>query len=375
MGLMLCGLLAACSPTRPSQKEQGAVTEGLTTLEQECDETSVLALCDSEQCEFFWCRAVAPYLATGQWRRNPSRGRPSLPGSINLRAETAVSRPPSETFFTQRVGRAGGPSRLEAPAAEGVRVFNERDVVQQLVQLQKPGDVAQWWAAEPRAHPNQWLHPLSHWEHKYLEIIASPTIPAPLRMRPPAEPGKLTPQEAREAEQLVGSGAAAARRYAHFENRRRMVAHYVLTHPATIRLQLGLYGLLRDSNPLHFALERGWQVGRGKEMFTDQDESRLGAAADFFAALAVGVAVERVLGLAQPLASRSGSAPSLTPETERAFVEVVRLRAAHTVEFLSNQERGPVLTGVLDTRTGRTFFGVNHERPPANLHPLLRKSL
>ncbi len=174
----------------------------------------------------------------------------------------------------------------------------------------------------------------------------------------------LTPQEAREAEQLVGGGAVAARRYAHFENRRRIVAHYVWTHPATLRLQLGLYGLVRDANPLHFALERGWRVGSGKEMFTEQDVSRLGAAADFFAALAVGVAVEKALGLAHPLAGSGGTAPYLTPEVEKAFVEVVRLRSIHMVEVLSNNQRSPVLTGVLDTRTGRTFFGVNHEHPP-----------
>lgn len=374
-GWMLCGLLVACASTRPSQKEQGDVAEGLTTLEQECGETSVLALCGSEQCELFWCRAVAPYLAAGQWRRGSSGAWESLPGSINLRAETAATRSRSETFFTRGVGNASGSPQLEAPPAEGVRVFNGHDVVQQLVRLQKPGDVATWWASEPRVHPEQWLHPLSSWEREYIEAMASPTVPGPLRMRPQVNPENLTLQEAREAAPLVGSGADAARRYAHFENRRRMVAHYVLTHPATIQLQLGLYGLVRDSNPLHFALERGWQVGRGKEMFTERDVSRLGAAAEFFVALAVGVAVEKALGLAHPLSMRGNSAPYLTPEVERAFVEAVRLRAANIVKLLSNEERGPVLTGVLDTRTGRTFFGLNQELRPGNLHPLLKQRL
>ncbi|HYO58231.1 YwqJ-related putative deaminase [Archangium sp.] len=174
----------------------------------------------------------------------------------------------------------------------------------------------------------------------------------------------------------MGGGVAAAERYAHFENRRRIVAHYVLTHPATLRLQLGLYGLVRDSNPLHFALERGWQVGRGEEMFTEQDVSRLGAAAEFFTALAVGVAVEKALGLAHPLAVRGSPAPPyLTPEVERAFVETVRLRAVHMVEVLSDKQRGPVLTGILDTRTGRTFFGLNQDEPLRSLHPLLKKRL
>jgi hypothetical protein len=268
-----------------------------------------------------------------------------------------------------------GSTPLEAPAAEGLRVFNGYDVVQQLVHLRKPGDVAAWWDSESKAHPDRWRHPLSSWESGYLEAMVSPGVPAPLRMQPPVDPENLTPQETREAEQLVGTGELAARRYAHFENRRRIIAHYVWTHPATTRLQLGLYGLVRDSNPLHFALERGWQVSRGKEMFTEQDVSRLGAAAEFFAALAVGVAMEKALGPVHPQAARGGSASCLTPEVERAFLEAVRLRAAHMVDVLSNNQRSPVLTGVLDTRTGRTFFGVNHEYPPANLHPFLRESL
>jgi hypothetical protein len=86
-----------------------------------------------------------------------------------------------------------------------------RDVIQQLVRLGKPGDVAAWWGSEPGAHPDQWLHPLSYWEREYLQAMTSPAVPAPLR--------------------------------------RSIVSHYVWSHPATIRLHLGLYGLFRDSNP------------------------------------------------------------------------------------------------------------------------------
>lgn len=81
------------------------------------------------------------------------------------------------------------------------------------------------------------------------------------------------------------------------------------------------------------------------------------------------------MGLAHPLAARGGSTPYMTPEVEKAFVEAVRLRATHVVEVLSLKERGPVLSGVLDTRTGRTFFGLNQDAPPLNLHPLLKKRL
>ncbi|MFL5345957.1 MAG: YwqJ-related putative deaminase [Hyalangium sp.] len=373
IGLMLCGWMVACASTGPAQ--EGTAAEDLSTLEEECDERSVLALCSSGQCELFWCRAVAPYLAAGQPPRSPTGGWNSLPGSIGLHVGTAALRTQADTPLSGRIVKASGPRWLASPSVEGLRVFDERDVVQQLVRLQKPGDVAAWWSSGPKVHPDQWLHSLSHWEVEYLQAMTAPTVPAPLRMHPPVEPGKLTPQETREAAHWVGEGAAAEQKYAHFENRRRIVAHYVLTHPATIRLQVGLYGLVRDSNPLHFALERGWQVGRGKEMFTQTDVSRLGAAAEFFAALAVGVAVDKALDLAHPQATSNSSAPYMTPDVERAFVEAVRLRAAHLVEVLSLRERGPVLTGVLDTRTGRTFFGINQERPPDNLYPLLQQRL
>ncbi|MBN1206422.1 MAG: hypothetical protein JXB05_16040, partial [Myxococcaceae bacterium] len=61
------------------------------------------------------------------------------------------------------------------------------------------------------------------------------------------------------------------------------------------------YGLARDSNPLHFALERGWQMGSGQEMFTGQEVSQLGAAQEFFTALAVGVAAGKLMTATRPV--------------------------------------------------------------------------
>ena len=102
-------------------------------------------------------------------------------------------------------------------------------------------------------------------------------------------------------ERRLGTGAAAAEGYAHWENRRRIVNHYVWTHPATVQLSLGLYALARDVNPLHFALERGWQIGSGQELFTGQEVSRLGAAQEFFTALAVGVAAGKLMTATRPV--------------------------------------------------------------------------
>jgi hypothetical protein len=64
---------------------------------------------------------------------------------------------------------------------------------------------------------------------------------------------------------------------------------------------LGGYGLARDFNPLHFALERGWQMGSGQEMFTAQEVSQLGAAQEFFTALAAGVAAGKLMTATRPV--------------------------------------------------------------------------
>src|SRR5206468_6957266 len=56
--------------------------------------------------------------------------------------------------------------------------------------------------------------------------------------------------------------AGDADRYAAYETRRRIVANYVYTHPATVRLELGLYRLIRDVNPIHFARSEERRVGK-----------------------------------------------------------------------------------------------------------------
>ncbi len=174
-------------------------------------------------------------------------------------------------------------------------------MIQQILLLRKPGDVALWWDAGPGEDIPHWTHPLSEWELKYAEAMSAETVPEPIRMWPLVTPESLTPEQTEDMERRLGTGAAAAEGYAHWENRRRIVKHYVLTHPATLRLSLGLYGLARDVNPLHFALERGWQMGSGQEMFTGQEVSQLGAAQEFFTALAAGVAAGKLMTATRPV--------------------------------------------------------------------------
>jgi RHS repeat-associated protein len=174
-------------------------------------------------------------------------------------------------------------------------IFNPNDVVYHIGEIQKPNDVAKWWADVPKSNRNDWAHPLSEMEQGYIQAMTDTSVPAVMRMRVPVNPHNVTTEERNEAEKLFGRSSADYERYSNFENRRRIIAHYVYTHPATIALEMGIYRLFRDVNPLHFALERGWQMGSGREMFTQAPVSRLGAAAEFFAALALSYGISRGL--------------------------------------------------------------------------------
>ncbi|HEX8706172.1 MAG TPA: hypothetical protein VF815_45480 [Myxococcaceae bacterium] len=204
---------------------------------------------------------------------------------------------------------------LSPAASEGMRPpFAERDVIQQILLLRKPGNVLSWWASGPGGEDIQhWTHPLSEWERQYAEAMSAATVPEPIRMWPLVTPQRLTLEQTEAMERLLGTGAAAAQGYAHWENRRRIVKHYVLTHPTTIQLSLGLYELSRDSNPLHFALERGWQMGSGQELFTGREVSRLGAAQEFFTVLAAGVAAGKLMTATRPVPGWGVPEPMVEP--------------------------------------------------------------
>jgi hypothetical protein len=92
---------------------------------------------------------------------------------------------------------------------------------------------------------------------------------------------------------LFGDGPQDRAQYANWRTRARIINHYRFSHPATINGLMGTYRLARDSNPAIFALERGWQIGSGKEMFTGLKVSRLQAGLE----LLLSIGVVKLLGL------------------------------------------------------------------------------
>ena len=199
--------------------------------------------------------------------------------------------------------------RLAVASEGGLTPFEARDVIQQILLLRKPLDVVFWWASGPGEDLEHWSHPLSEWELKYAQAMSAATVPEPIRMWPLVTPQRLTPEQTEDMEQRLGTGAAAAEGYAHWENRRRIVKHYAVTHPATTQLLVALYGLTRDLLPLSFALERGWQMGSGKELVTEREVSQLGAAGEFFTVLATGVATGKLMTATRPVPGWGAPAP------------------------------------------------------------------
>jgi hypothetical protein len=203
--------------------------------------------------------------------------------------------------------------RQERPGAdEGPVPPTERDIVFQIVQLEKPYDVSIFWDSRVKTDRDAWAGPLSELEQEYVKAYRDPSTPDVLRMRPPVDPLHLDTEELADSRKLFGTGPDAPQRYANYETRRRIVVNYVWKHPATVRLQLGLYRFVRDINPLHFALERGWQIGTGQEMFTGQDVSRLGAAGEFLLSLALIHGVGRTLKSVRPQPAPYGPPRPLT---------------------------------------------------------------
>ncbi|HEY4851709.1 MAG TPA: S8 family serine peptidase [Streptosporangiaceae bacterium] len=242
-------------------------------------------------------------------------GRPRLaPSQLLLRPRSLVDL--SEPLPVEPAAVPGGslsPSEPEAAVAgalEDVRnVFaegapdpnqNPNDIVYTISEIEKPGAVADFWASQVRPYRADWAHPLSELELGYIQAFTDPSTPGPLQMRKPVDPAHLTGDEHTEAASWFGTGESSAWQYANYENRRRIVANYVYTHPATVRLELGLYRLIRDINPIHFALERGWEIGSGREMFTGEDVSRLGAAGEFLISLAFVYGIGKALKAVRP---------------------------------------------------------------------------
>ena len=172
------------------------------------------------------------------------------------------------------------------------------NVLDEVAKRPKPLDIADWWRKQP---PAQWGGPLEDEEQEYLNVFTSDQIPKQFRIgRGIADGSHLDGEEQKLAHEKFGSGIEAKGRFANYENRRRIIAQYVWTHPATIAYELGLYRLSRDLNPVTFVLERVHQLVTGTETFTNEQTSRIEAGAELLMPIVIGRVLRGLTGYLVP---------------------------------------------------------------------------
>ncbi|MDH6147464.1 hypothetical protein OKW46_001386 [Paraburkholderia sp. WSM4179] len=158
----------------------------------------------------------------------------------------------------------------------------------------RPNDLATWWSRQDR--DQMAAAPLEDEEQAYLDVYTSDSVPRELRIgQGIADPITLTSEDLERARRLFGDSFAQRTQFCNRENRRRIVAHYIYTHPATIAYALNLYRLTRDVVPPLFILERIYELFSGEEAFTGTKISRINAAVD----LAIPIVAMRLLRLAR----------------------------------------------------------------------------
>ena len=181
------------------------------------------------------------------------------------------------------------------------------NIIDDILANPKPYDLSCWWRMQGPQHESA---PLNDEENAYMELYTSEAIQKEYRIgRGIANIGNLTPEEEQRAYMyFMASGPLAKQQFCNYENRRRIVATYVLTHPATVAYEKQLYRLSRDAILPLFIAERVYELFTGEEAFTHDEASRIGA----FVELALAVIGARVLRALKPAAKTRPPARALT---------------------------------------------------------------
>jgi hypothetical protein len=85
----------------------------------------------------------------------------------------------------------------------------KRNIVYQIVTIDKPGDVAEFWNRQVRPNRQDWAHPLSQLQKDYIQVFTDCSTPKPIQMRSAVDPSHLTAEEKEASSRLFGSGADA----------------------------------------------------------------------------------------------------------------------------------------------------------------------
>jgi hypothetical protein len=198
-----------------------------------------------------------------------------------------------ESFLTPTY-RFDEPDRPRCEAGNAIcaggRSMNILDVV---AANPAPGDVAHSWSSY---NVRAWAFPTADEELEYIDFYMSDEVPSAFRMpKGVAYPNTLTDVERQHAAQMFGDSLEGMTLFAFRETRLRIVKHHVFLHPLMIQYYGALYRLFRDVNPAHFTVERVYEIGTGREMFTGIPVSRGWAAVELMIPIVLGRVFRLVL--------------------------------------------------------------------------------
>jgi hypothetical protein len=178
------------------------------------------------------------------------------------------------------------------------------------------GDILKWKGENFDNQAAMWGHDLTWDELSFLEQVRTrDDVPMWYLI------SDLTDKEKNHAESIFASKPNLDDRYEAYANylTRRRIITFVSGMSSIPQIQ-DIYRLCRDLNPVHFAWERGWQIGGGVEQFTRIRVSRSWAAIEMVAALAIIKATD--VGINKLSGSIANEALVYTPRREVLSIKI-----------------------------------------------------
>jgi hypothetical protein len=169
------------------------------------------------------------------------------------------------------------------------------NILDEIILRPAPNDIAIWWK---KTDPKEKCDLLLEEETDYLDVFTSAELDHDFRIpQGISKSDNLSTHEIEVALRLFGSSELAKQQFCNYENRRRIVANYVLHHPAMLAYQVHYYRTARDVIPITFFAERIYELITGNEAFLENEASRVRAFVD----IVLAVVAARVLRYIKPL--------------------------------------------------------------------------
>ncbi|MCG8671624.1 MAG: hypothetical protein MI867_19620, partial [Pseudomonadales bacterium] len=206
--------------------------------------------------------------------------------------------------------------------------------------FEKPGELLRWAQKDFRENPFSYSHQLTDRESAYLSHFGIVTL----------APDTLSSEQIAKANSIFADGVYELSDVANFYNRSRVVNHFVMSHPATQEMFGFAYRFARDINPVHFAFERGYQVGSGEEFATGVEVNKIRSGVEFIAALTIPIVADKLIGRwvnGAPATTSNLKVPALYPK-EPYHLRVQNELRVHITRLDGSEVSLPVQLGAVN---------------------------